>query len=402
MDPVGQQARWLKQLAPFEFEIIHRPGIRHANADSVSRIPCKQCGNSDQEGEPDLVAPVTIEETERWTPEFLSEEQSKDPEIMEFRELLAQFPDRKPFWSELEGSSEFVNILWTMWTKFQVIENVMYRVTNNPVTQEVEECLVAPVALCDRLIRMVHEGLTGGQSGIMRTKDQVRRQAYWPGWMKSVELVVKTCEPCSRYQRGNAPRQGQLHPMLASRHFETLAIDVTGPHPKSANGFVYILTIVDHFSKFAFAYPMRNQEAHTVAKLLLDNVICLRGVPDRILTDQGPNFESQLFQELCRALGIHKIRTSPYEASTNGFTERFHLTLNAMLAKCVKENQRDWDRCLQPVLAAYRSSCHTSMSMSPNFVIFGRENVMPADIVLCNANILSDSENSVVEFVAEQ
>ena len=91
-DPVGQQARWLEQLAPFEFEIIHRPGIRHANADGVSRIPCKQCGNSDQEGETDLVAPVTIKETERWTPEFLSEEQSKDPEIMEFRELLAQFP----------------------------------------------------------------------------------------------------------------------------------------------------------------------------------------------------------------------------------------------------------------------------------------------------------------------
>ena len=270
------------------------------------------------------------------------------------------------------------------------------------MTQEVEKRSVAPVALRDRLIRMVHEGLTGGHSGNTHTKDRVRRRAYWPGWTKSVELVVKTCEPCSRYQRDNAPRQGQLHPMLASRHFETLGIDVTGPHPKSANGFVYILTIVDHFSKYAFAYPMRNQEAYTVVKLLLDNVICLVGVPDRILTDQGPNFESQLFQELCRALRIHKIRTSPYEATTNDFTERFHLTLTAMVAKCVKENQCDWDRFLQPVLAAYHLSCHTSMSLSPNFVIFGRENVMPADIVLCNANILSDSENSVVEFVAEQ
>ena len=401
-DPVGQQARWLEQLAAFEFIIIHRPGIRHANADGVSRIPCKQCGKSETEEDVELVAPVTIEETEQWSSTFLKEEQSMDPEISEFRELLMQYPDRKPFWSELEGLYESTKILWTMWTEFQVNEGVLYRVTTDSVTKEERRQLVVPVALRNRLIKMVHEGMTGGHAGITRTKDQVRRRAYWPGWTKSVELYVKACDPCAKYHRGKAPKQGQLHPMLASRPFETIGIDVTGPHPKSANGFVYILTIVDHFSKFAFAYPMRNQEAQTVAKLLLENVIWLLGVPDRILTDQGPNFESQRFRELCKSLGVEKIRTSPYEASTNGITERFHLTLNAMLAKCVRENQRDWDRWLQPVMAAYRSSRHTSTSMTPNFVIFGRENVMPADLVLCNAGSLPSSENSPVEYVAAQ
>ena len=297
---------------------------------------------------------------------------------------------------------ESTKILWTMWTEFRVIEDVLYRMTTDSVTQEERKQLVVPVALRHRLIRMVHEGMTGGHAGIARTKDQVRRRAYWPGWTKSVELYVKSCDPCARYHRGKAPKQGQLHPMLASRPFETIGIDVTGPHPKSSSGFVYILTIVDHFSKFAFAYPMRNQEAQTVAKLLLENVICLVGAPDRILTDQGPNFESQLFQELCKSLGVEKIRTSPYEASTNGITERFHLTLNAMLAKCVQENQRDWDRWVQPVMAAYRATRHSSTSMTPNFVIFGRENVMPADLVMCNASALPSSENSVNDYVSEQ
>ena len=401
-DPVGQQARWLEQLATFEFDIIHRPGIKHANADGVSRLPCRQCGKSGTDEEVDLVAPVTIEESELWTPAFLKEEQSKDPEVSEFRDLMLQFPDRKPFWSELEGLLESTKILWTMWTEIRVIEDVLYRITTDPVTQEERKQLVVPVALRHRLIRMVHEGMTGGHAGFARTKDQVRRRAYWPGWTKSVELYVKSCGPCARYHRGKAPKQGQLHPMLASRPFETIGIDVTGPHPKSSNGFVYILTIVDHFSKFAFAYPMRNQEAQTVAKLLLENVICLVGAPDRILTDQGPNFESQLFRELCKSLGVEKIRTSPYEASTNGITERFHLTLNAMLAKCVRENQRDWDRWVQPVMAAYRATRHSSTSMSPNFVIFGRENVMPADLVMCNASTLPSSESSVNDFVSEQ
>ena len=147
---------------------------------------------------------------------------------------------------------------------------------------------------------------------------------------------------------------------------------------------------------------MRNQEASTVAKILVEKVICLMGTPARILTDQGPNFESNLFKELCAALGVAKVRTSPYEASTNGLIERFHLTLNAMLAKTVKENQRNWDDRLQFVMAAYRSTQHASTSLTPNFVIFGRENVMPSDLVLCNPNALPANENSVLEFVATQ
>ena len=65
-DPVGQQARWLEQLAPFDFEIIHRPGIRHADADGVSRIPCRQCGKAEEDSEVELVAPVSELEPDVW------------------------------------------------------------------------------------------------------------------------------------------------------------------------------------------------------------------------------------------------------------------------------------------------------------------------------------------------
>ena len=283
-----------------------------------------------------------------------------------------------------------------------VTDGVLYLEATNFDTQDKEVRLVVPSSLRTPLIRMIHDGPTGGHTGITKTKDQVRRQAYWPGWTKAVELFVLSCVPCARYRNRKAPKQGRLQPMIASRPFETLSIDFTGPHPRSSNGYVYILTIVDHFSKFAFAYPMRNQEATTVAKILIEQVICLVGTPARILTDQGPNFESILFKELCLAFGIAKIRTSPYKASTNAGAERFHLTLNTMLAKKVKESQRDWDTHLQSVMAAYRATRHASTSLSPNFIIFGRENVMPSDLVLCNANVLQGKVNSVQEFVAEQ
>ena len=111
---------------------------------------------------------------------------------------------------------------------------------------------------------------------------------------------------------------------------------------------------------------------------------------------------SQLFKELCRILKIEKLRTTPYESSSNGLVERFHLTLNSILAKNVKENQRDWDEHLQKAVAAYRASRHTSTSFSPNYLIFGAENVMPADLILCNPGVLPDEDNSPVAFVAKQ
>ena len=401
-DPVGQQARWLEQLAPYDFVIQHRPGIRHANADGISRIPCRQCGRLEDSEADELTALIQVDGDEEWTADQLKVQQMSDPDIAEFRDLMFRFPDRRPLWSELDGCLEFVKILWTMWSEFTLKDEVLYRETIDPITQDKFLRLVVPWSMRTSLIQLVHDGVTGGHAGIAKTKDQLRRRAYWPGWTKSVERYVAACIPCALYCNGKPPKQGCLQPMLASRPFETLSIDVTGPHPRSANGYMYILTIVDHFSKFAFAYPMRNQEATTVAKILVEQVICLVGTPSRILTDQGPNFESTLFKELCRMLGVTKIRTSPYKPSTNAGAERFHSTLNAMLAKKMKESQRDWDLHVQPVLAAYRASKHASTSLSPNFVIFGRENVMPADLIFCNKNVLPDAENSVNLFVAQQ
>ena len=124
-------------------------------------------------------------------------------------------------------------------------------------------------------------------------------------------------------------------------------------------------------------------------------------MPKRLVSDQGPEFESQLFQELCKHMGIEKIRTSPYKPSTNGCVERFHRTLNSMLGKVVQANQRDWDDRLQPVMAAYRAAKHESTGFSPNYLVFGRENRAPIDVVL--GEVAGEEEHYLSEddYVAE-
>ena len=91
------------------------------------------------------------------------------------------------------------------------------------------------------------------------------------------------------------------------------------------------------------AFPIRDHKAQTVAKVLLQDVFSRFSMAEELLTDQDPEVEGELCLDLCKALDIRKIRTSPYRPSTNGMVERFHRTLNQMLGKVVIENQHDWE-----------------------------------------------------------
>ena len=121
-----------------------------------------------------------------------------------------------------------------------------------------------------------------------------------------------------------------------------LHVDLTGPHPRSRRGYTYILTVVDAFSKYALAYPLRDKSADGIAKVLADQVFTVYGTPFQLLSDLGREFDNQILSELARLMGIHRIRTTSYKPSTNGIAERFHRTLNSALAKVVRENQVDW------------------------------------------------------------
>jgi transposase InsO family protein len=142
------------------------------------------------------------------------------------------------------------------------------------------------------------------------------------------------------------------------------------------------LTCIDPFTKWAEAFPIRNKEAETVAKVLVEQVFCRFGVPIAMLSDQGKEVDGNLMREICRLLEIDKLRTTPYKASTNAAIERFHRSLNSMLGKVIKESQTDWDERLPFVMAAYRASRHDSTGFSPNALTLGREVKAPVDLVL--------------------
>jgi transposase InsO family protein len=187
--------------------------------------------------------------------------------------------------------------------------------------------------------------------------------------------------PCCTYHRGQLPRAAPLQPIIPGAPFERLSIDLTGPHCRSDRGHIWILTAADPFTKWTEAFPLRNKEAETVAKVLVDQVFARFGTPIALLSDRGKEVDSSIMRAVCRLLDIDKMRTTAYKPSTNSAIERFHRTMNAMLGKVVAEHQRDWDLWLPSIMAAYRASRHDVTGYSANYLMLGRETRAPVDLV---------------------
>jgi hypothetical protein len=176
---------------------------------------------------------------------------------------------------------------------------------------------------------------------------------------------------------------------------ERIGIDILGPLPRSDKGNKYLLVISDYFTKWAEAFPMKNMEAETVTDKLIQGFITKFGVPRQIHTDQGRQFESLLFQELCRKFNIKKTRTTAYHPQSDGQVERFNRTLTDMLSKFIEENQKDWDGFVPLMTMAYRASPHETTQLTPNKMMFGREIDLPIDIMFgkpCDSRLIEPAD----------
>ena len=143
---------------------------------------------------------------------------------------------------------------------------------------------------------------------------------------------------------------------------ECIALDILGPLPLSESGNQYLLIVADYFTKWPEAYPLPNQEATTVAKVLVNEMICQFGVPLEMHSDQGRNFESALFKEVCRLLGMTKTKTTPLHPQSDGMVERMNRTIEVQLSMFVQDHQRDWDEFIPLLMITYCSLNHDTTS----------------------------------------
>lgn len=148
----------------------------------------------------------------------------------------------------------------------------------------------------------------------------VATRYVWPGVNKDCRKWAKTCIPCQRAKISRHVKAPVGTFTGDVGRFEHIHLDLIGPLPIS-RGYRYCLTCIDRYTRWPEVIPLQDIEAPTVARAFVNTWIARFGVPLRVTTDQGRQFESRLFKELTELTGTTPIRTTPYHPAANGMVE---------------------------------------------------------------------------------
>lgn len=224
--------------------------------------------------------------------------------------------------------------------------------------------------------------------GVRTTRKQINTKYFWPSMNNEVAVWTRACIGC---QRAKVHRH-VITPLSAfppSQRFEHIHIDIVGPL-RLSNEYRYCVTIIDRCTKWPEAIPVQDITAEVVAKALYDNWIARFGCPLRISTDQGRQFESQLFNVLIKKLGISRIRTTAFHPQSNGKIERWHRTMKAALM--ARGTTTTWVDELPTVLLGLRTALRDDNNLSPALMTYGCTLRIPSDFFVPTKSNIEDAD----------
>ena len=246
--------------------------------------------------------------------------------------------------------------------------NLIVDISNGPARPYI------PFASRRRVFDVFH-GL--GHPGVERTRQSISAKVVWPSMRQDVTKWARECLQCqqAKVTRHTTPPIGEFQ--VPNRRFQHLNLDlVTLPE---SNGFRYLLTAVDRFSRWPIAVPIVDMTSESVIDAFTHGWIQHFGVPTTITTDRGGQFLSTLFTQLTKTWGIKCITTAPYHPEANGMVERFHSRLKEGLIALGADSPQDWFWRLPCVLLAIRTTLKPDLGASPADLVYGEQLAVPGE-----------------------
>ena len=329
--------RFRMRMMRFDAKTLYVPGKQQISADALSRAPVERPGTGDvnfiEEVESHALTstvnlPVTMQRLDE-----IRKAQKADEVCEQIREYCIKgWPDYMPH-------NPILNHYYEQRGHLSVVDDLLIY----------DERIVIPRALRLDILQRLHQG----HLGITKCRARARESVWWPGLSKSLEEMISSCSTCAIHRpEVHEPLMSSSFP---SRPWERLGMDLFEHKGKS------FLIVVDYYSRWIEVKQLQGQSTTAVISSLKE-IFAVHGIPDLVVSDNGPQFANENFRKLAEEYGFVHTTSSPRYPQANGEAERGVRTVKALLKK---------NDDIQLALLSYRAS-PLQNGLAPCELLMGR------------------------------
>jgi ribonuclease HI len=352
-----RQRRWLELIKDYNLSLQYHPGKANVVADALSRKSyCHHLTTLDQRSELAQevrqlnlqIVPQGTLSTLQVSPlleDQIKGAQDKDAEVQHLKQQSAR--------KEIPGFKvDEQGVLW--------YENRI--------------CVPRDEKLKTLILDEAHNSAYSIHPGSTKMYLDLRQKYWWTGMKVDIADYVARCDVCQRVKAEHQRPAGLLQPLhIPTWKWDEIGMDFIVGLPRTQNGNDSIWVIVDRLTKVAHFIPVKAKyRGDKLARLYIDNILQLHGVPSQIVSDRGTQFTARFWKSLHTTLGTRLDYSSAYHPQTDGQTERVNQILEDMLRACVLTYGKDWEKSLSFAEFSYNNSYQASLKMSPFEALYGR------------------------------